>query len=562
MGIRHAKPYTFRGRHSTKLRQSSDSQTHVLHLYWDLPAKIEIVMVKAPGYSMLGMIQGAFVEIFLIAEAKKAIQEMADHSKKWHNGTSTRCISTETSDGLAVIQDQLNNLGREIKKVNEKVYAAQVGCKLCKGPHYTKDCPLKEGKTLEESYYTQFGVPFPQGGQYKAAALGFYQRNNGNPSCCYQKSRSLDQGFRNSNRANEQGSARKGSGNLPRSTEINPRDHVKSILTTVDADTTPIRRIRSVNMPRLYDNCYDEEEGSYELKDLDAYSIGTTLLDDALPTKKKDPGRLGKLAPTKLIIELADRTVKRPKGIVENVLVRIDKFVFPVDFIVLDMPEDIKTHLILGRPFLSTAHTKIYVFKRKITLRVGNDKVVFKSDKPTSNIIKRVYVLSLREMMELNLEAMLMGEALILNISLNPLYGDYIELNDINEPLELRRNQVDNLEPTIEEGEVVDEPMMDIVKTRCDNEIIDGLDEYPSYCDFDRKIHIDCAYNQQFSCMIGYKYVNVNFLPLLSINVMSKRFYNSMMKDKVEYKGKNVVGASMNVPIFVGKFSIVTDLQL
>nr|GEV04958.1 copia protein [Tanacetum cinerariifolium] len=66
--------------------------------------------------------------------------------------------STETSDGLTAIQAQLNNLGREIKKVNEKVYAAQVGCKQCKGPHYTKDCPLKEeGKTLEEAYYTQFG---------------------------------------------------------------------------------------------------------------------------------------------------------------------------------------------------------------------------------------------------------------------------------------------------------------------------------------------------------------------------------------------------------------------
>ncbi|GKB58973.1 hypothetical protein Tco_0915159 [Tanacetum coccineum] len=88
------------------------------------------------------------------AEAKTAIQEMAEYSQKWHNGTS-RGRSTETSDGLAAIQAQLNNLGREIKKVNEKVYAAQVGCEQCKGPHYTKDFPLKEeGKTLEEAYYT------------------------------------------------------------------------------------------------------------------------------------------------------------------------------------------------------------------------------------------------------------------------------------------------------------------------------------------------------------------------------------------------------------------------
>ncbi|GKF18540.1 hypothetical protein Tco_0063458 [Tanacetum coccineum] len=72
--------------------------------------------------------------------------------------------STKTSDGLAAIQAQLNNLGREIKKVNEKVYAAQVGCEQCKGLHYTKDCPLKEeGKTIEEAYYTQFGRPFQDG---------------------------------------------------------------------------------------------------------------------------------------------------------------------------------------------------------------------------------------------------------------------------------------------------------------------------------------------------------------------------------------------------------------
>ncbi|GKF65817.1 hypothetical protein Tco_0192334 [Tanacetum coccineum] len=50
------------------------------------------------------------------ANAKIAIQEMAEHSQKWHNGTSTRTRSTENSDGLAAIQAQLNNLGKEIKK--------------------------------------------------------------------------------------------------------------------------------------------------------------------------------------------------------------------------------------------------------------------------------------------------------------------------------------------------------------------------------------------------------------------------------------------------------------
>ncbi|GJT26547.1 putative reverse transcriptase domain-containing protein [Tanacetum coccineum] len=100
--------------------------------------------------------------------------------------------------------------------------------------------------------------------------------------------------------------------------------------------------------------------------------------------------------------------------------------------------------------------------------------------------------------MELNLEASLIRETLVLNRSLDPSYGDYIKLNDLNVPLELRRGQVDDLMPTIEEGEVIDEPMIDIIKTR-NNE---SFDEYPSFCDFNRKIHIDCAYNLRFSCMI------------------------------------------------------------
>nr|GEX88631.1 hypothetical protein [Tanacetum cinerariifolium] len=112
---------------------------------------IDQVMLRAFHMSLIGS---------TAADAKVAIQEMAEYSQKWHNGTS-RTRSTKTFDGLAAIQAQLNNLGRETKKVNEKVYVAQVGCEKCKGPHYNKDFPLKEeGKTLKEAYYNQFGAPF------------------------------------------------------------------------------------------------------------------------------------------------------------------------------------------------------------------------------------------------------------------------------------------------------------------------------------------------------------------------------------------------------------------
>ncbi|GJS34323.1 homeodomain-like protein [Tanacetum coccineum] len=135
----------------------------------------------------------------------------------------------------------------------------------------------------------------------------------------------------------------------------------------------------------------------------------------------------------------------------------------------------------------------------------------------------------------------------------DPFLEDYIELNDLNEPIKLRRNQEDDLMPTIEEGKVIEE-----FRTK-DEDLDTGIDDYPSYCDDDKKIHINCAHNLRFSCMIGFEFTHANFFPLLYVNVMSKRFHNSIMKDNMVYKGNNVVGAVMNVPIFVGYFSIVTD---
>ncbi|GKF43827.1 hypothetical protein Tco_0130379, partial [Tanacetum coccineum] len=105
----------------------------------------------------------------------------------------------------------------------------------------------------------------------------------------------------------------RGFGSLPSSTETTPRDHVKSISTTVEADITPICRVSVSVMPLLM-----------------YLNLG-----------------IDELAHTKLIVELADRTVKHPKRIAKNVLVGIGKFIFLVDFIILDMPEDVKVPLIL-----------------------------------------------------------------------------------------------------------------------------------------------------------------------------------------------------------------------
>ncbi|KAG8478204.1 hypothetical protein CXB51_027988 [Gossypium anomalum] len=78
---------------------------------------------------------------------------------------------------------------------------------------------------------------------------------------------------------------------------------------------------------------------------------------------------LGKPKQTWMSIQLADKTIRFPRGIIEDVLVKIDKFIFPVDFVVLDIEEDSNTPLILGRPFLATARKIIDVGIGELTLR-------------------------------------------------------------------------------------------------------------------------------------------------------------------------------------------------
>ncbi|GJX62787.1 homeodomain-like protein [Tanacetum coccineum] len=329
-----------------------------------------------------------------------------------HNETS-RGMSTETSDGLVAIQAQLNNLGREIKKVNEKVYATQVRCEQCKGPHYTKDCPQKEeGKTLEEAYYTQFGGPF-QGGGYRATALGYYQRNNANPS--YQERRqSMEDTL--SKFMSESVLQERGFGSLPSSTETNPIDQVKSISTIIEADSHSIRRIgssqyavstrqnstllyksRQMTVPfpsRLDNHYYEEEEWNHGPKFMEAYRA--SHINNTIPRKEK-------------------------------------------------------TH---GFHFTCTLFLE-----------------------------------------------------------------DYIELNDLNEPFELKRNQRDDLMSTIEEGGVIEE-----FRTR-DEDLDIGIDDYPSYYDDDKKIHIDCAHNLKFTCLIGFEFTNTSTsLPVIVLNVFSRKF--------------------------------------
>ena len=83
------------------------------------------------------------------------------------------------------------------------------------------------------------------------------------------------------------------------------------------------------------------------------------------------------IRPTRMALQLADRTTKLPYGIVEDVLIKVDKFVFPVNFAVMDMDEDNEVQLILSRSFIKISKVMIDVDDGKLTVKVQDDEVQF-----------------------------------------------------------------------------------------------------------------------------------------------------------------------------------------
>ena len=86
---------------------------------------------------------------------------------------------------------------------------------------------------------------------------------------------------------------------------------------------------------------------------------------------------LGELTPTAIMLRMADKSMAQSVGILEDVLVKVGKFIFPVDFVIMKMEEDTQVPLLLGRPFLATGAALIDVQKGELTLRVGNEAVHF-----------------------------------------------------------------------------------------------------------------------------------------------------------------------------------------
>ncbi|GJY26191.1 hypothetical protein Tco_0400917 [Tanacetum coccineum] len=314
------------------------------------------------------------------AQRLTAIQTMADHSKKWHDGTSSRSISCiSNTDGLAAIVSKLDNLGRDMKKLKENVHAIQVGCQLYKGAHLDKECShKKEIKGIEKAKYGKYGRPFPNNnrnnGQFGYNLTPYRERR---PSLSKVKT-------------------------LTTEVEIKG-EKLKDFKATFANDETPLytpfyyspEEIEYFSANFGFSN--DEKVESTELKasdkvpevklDSPEQKINRPLLKEIRQTHNYSK-YMKDLMANKPFTEEDDEVRMNPRcsALLQNQLPPkendLGSFILPCS--IRRMP------IILGRPLLATAHAKVDIFRKSISLEVGNEKVIFKMKKYVKQRRKKI----------------------------------------------------------------------------------------------------------------------------------------------------------------------------
>ncbi|GJR60716.1 reverse transcriptase domain-containing protein [Tanacetum coccineum] len=159
---------------------------------------------------------------------------------------------------------------------------------------------------------------------------------------------------------------------------------------------------------------------------------------------------LGALTPTRITLELANRSVTYPMGIAEDVVVRVDGFTFLADFVVVNFEPDPRVPIILGRPFLHTAKAFIDLYEEKLTLRVGSDELTL-SKKVVHEENFQVYSSPLFEFKDN-----------FTSSNVNPLFKEMVEdvknensnVSDFDEPVLLNTPLSDKVESFAPEDEI------------------------------------------------------------------------------------------------------------
>jgi len=139
---------------------------------------------------------------------------------------------------------------------------------------------------------------------------------------------------------------------------------------------------------------------------IDEVVVGKALIDlgasiNLMPLSMCRRLREIEIMPTLMTLQLADHSITRPYEVIEDVLVKVKHLIFPVDFVVMDIEEDVDIPLILGRPFMSTASYVINLGKKMLQMGIEDQKISFdlfheNKDPPSQNVCLKVHAMEER----------------------------------------------------------------------------------------------------------------------------------------------------------------------
>ncbi|GJZ93761.1 reverse transcriptase domain-containing protein [Tanacetum coccineum] len=295
--------------------------------------------------------------------------------------TNAPSSSTPHSPEIAALVDAVKAMLHQKSSPPASVKAVEEICVTCGGPHPYHQCLATDGNVFLE-YRDNIQ------GYVSAAAVNYNQGNTG---------------YRPQSVANQI----RPSGFAQPNVQNNQTRELHFELSFADA---------LLYMPKfssMFKNLVNNKEKLFDLAKTPVNENCSTIILKKLPEKLGDPGKflipcnfpelveclaladlgasinlmplsiwkklsLPELTPTQMILELADRSTTSPSGIAEHVFVKVGKFHFSADFVVVDYVVDPRVPLILGRPFLRTTRALIDVYGEELTIRLDDEAITFK----------------------------------------------------------------------------------------------------------------------------------------------------------------------------------------
>ncbi|GJX00958.1 reverse transcriptase domain-containing protein [Tanacetum coccineum] len=291
---------------------------------------------------------------------------------------------------------EMNKNFLRMSQSNQQVNVVNPSCETCGGPHHYYERQAAGGFTQGDVYAAT--------GNYNAGGNSYQPQ--GSPQTNASSSDELlrqhiiasdakfqllaNQMIKMENAFNE-----RPQGGLPSNTVPNPREETKVIITrsgiTLAGPSVPppplsssskeVERDPETTIDKLPEKLRDPGKFPIpcdfsELEECMALAdIGASI--NLMPLSVWKKLMLPELVPTRMTLELANRSVSYPAGIAEDVFMQVGKFTFPVDFVVIDYDVDPRVPLILGIPFLRTVQTLVDVQGEELTLRVSDGKLIF-----------------------------------------------------------------------------------------------------------------------------------------------------------------------------------------